>query len=423
MRWILLSLASLALAAVTAVVIFVWQNPGDQAPPPAPETTATPASLPVSLPAAAMVVDDPRFAAIALAAQEEIATGHLPGAVVLLGHQSRVVYRQAFGQRCLEPQPQPMTVETVFDLASLTKVLATATAVMQLSDRGLLRIDDHVTKYWPEFGQHGKECLTLRQLLTHTSGLQEEIDPRAHWSDYREALEAIAMDRLFKLPKTGFRYSDTNFIVLGELVRRVSGQPLNVYCAENIFKPLKMQHTSFNPPEAWQAGTAPCNLQNGRLRWGKVHDPNAYRMGGVAGHAGVFSTADDLAVFAQMMLNRGKSCGASILNPGTVAAMTKPQTISGGPIIRGLGWDIRSPFTQEFNASFPAGSYGHTGFTGPSIWIDPGSQTYLIILTNRLHPRGQGRARPLRAKIAAAVAAAVPMGPPAGVSELGGISK
>jgi len=301
-------------------------------------------------------------------------------------------------------------------------VVATTTAIMQLSDRNLLSIDDPVAKYWPEFGQKGKACLTLRQLLTHTSGLQEGINPRAHWSDYQGALGAIAGDRLLKPPGTEFRYSDVNFIVLGELVRRVSGQPLDVYCTEKIFKPLKMWQTSFKPPRNWQAHIAPCNVLKGRLRWGEVQDPTAYRLGGVAGHAGVFSTADDLAVFAQMLLDGGESRGERILSLGAVVAMTKPQSIAGSPILRGLGWDIQSRFAQEFNASFPAGSFGHTGYTGTSIWIEPRSKTYLIILTNQLHPSGKRQVKTLRAKIAAAVAAAVPMGPAAGVSGLGGIS-
>ncbi len=415
-------MASPALLALTAVVIFVGLTSCDEAPPPSPKAAA-PVTRRESAPAASTVPDDQCFAPIDLAAREEIEAGHIPGAVVLVGHQGQIVYRKAFGQRSLEPRPQSMTVDTIFDLASLTKVVATTTAIMQLSDRGLLNIDDRVAKYWPEFGQNGKAGLTLRQLLTHTSGLRVEINPRAHWSDYQGALEAIAVDRLFKPPGTEFRYSDVNFIVLGEIVRRVSGQPLDVYCTEKIFTPLQMWQTSFKPPRNWQARIAPCNVQKGRLRWGAVQDPTAYRLGGVAGHAGVFSTADDLAVFAQMVLDGGESRGERILSLGAVVAMTTPQGIAGSPILRGLGWDIQSSFTQEFNASFPAGSFGHTGYTGASIWIEPRSRTYLIILTNRLHPRGKGRARPLRAKVAAAVAAAVPMGPAAGVPELGGISK
>ncbi|MFZ2088762.1 MAG: serine hydrolase domain-containing protein [Desulfobaccales bacterium] len=375
-----------------------------------------------SSPSVSLEVDDRRFAQIEVAAQEEIDAGHIPGAVVLVGHRGRIIYRKAFGQRCLEPQPQPMTVDTIFDIASLTKVVATTTAIMQLWDSGLLRLDAPVAKYWPEFGQKGKARLTLRQLLTHTSGLRVGINPRICWSDYQGALQAIAMERPLHPPGTGFRYSDLNFIVLGEVIRRLSGQQLDDYCREKIFKPLKMQQTSFCPPETWQTLTAPCNVVNGHLQWGEVQDPVACRFGGVAGHAGVFSTADDLAVFAQMILDSGECKGTRILSNKSVTVMKKPKHTAGSVIQRGLGWDIKSPLSKEFNASFPAGSFGHTGYTGTSIWIDPRSQTYLIILTNRLHPAGKGQVKKLRAKIAAAVAAAVPAGSPAGAIDEDGTS-
>ena len=414
--------SSPALIAVAVTIICIGLTTCDQAPSPPTRATA-PAHITDRAPGISTTEDDPRFAAIEIAAREEIDAGHLPGAVILVGHQGRVVYRKAFGQRCLGPlpQPQPMTVDTIFDIASLTKVVATTTAIMQLSDRGLLSIDDPVGKYWPEFARNGKAPLTLRQLLLHISGLRVEIDPQVRWSDYPGALAAIAMDRLFRAPGTKFRYSDIDFIVLGEIVQRVSGQHLDIYCTEKIFRPLMMRQTSFNPPENWRARIAPCNVENGRLRWGEVQDPTTYLFGGVAGHAGVFSTADDLSLFAQMLLNGGESQCTRILSPGAVVAMTKPQNIPGSSIHRGLGWDIESPLSKEFNASFPAGSFGHTGYTGTSIWIEPRSKTYLIILTNRLHPSGKGQVKPLRAKIAAAVAAAVPMGPPAGVSGLGDI--
>ncbi|MEW6659715.1 MAG: serine hydrolase [Thermodesulfobacteriota bacterium] len=419
MRQISPSKSSLALAMAAAVAILVGLTACDQAPAPTPTNTAAPAADTDRAPAAPTAVDDTRFAPIEVAAREEIDAQHFPGAVVLVGHQGRVVYRQAFGQRCLEPQPQSMTEDTIFDLSSLTKVVATTTAIMQLSDSGLLNIDATVAKYWPEFAQNGKDCLTLRQLLTHTSGLRVEINPRAHWSNYQEAMEVIAADRLLRPPGTEFRYGDVNFIALGEVVRRVSGQRLDVYCAKKIFKPLGMRQTSFNPPKNWQARIAPCNVLNSRLRWGEVQDPISYRLGGVAGHSGIFSSADDLAVFAQMLLNGGENRGRRILSSGAVAAITKAQGISAGSIRRGLGWDMQSPFSKEFNASFPAESFGHTGYTGTSIWIEPRSKTYLIILTNRLHPSGRGQVKSLRAKIAAAVAAAVPMGPAAGVSDVG----
>ncbi len=394
------------------------------APPPARLEPAPSTPEPRPEPAAALPeVQDPRFARLDQVVRQEIAAGKVPGAVVLVGHQGRIVYRRAFGRRCVEPRPQPMAADTVFDLASLTKVVATTTAVMQLVDARALRLDDTVARHWPEFAPNGKGRITLRQLLTHTSGLRAGVNSRPPWSDYRGALAAIAADRPLNPPGTSCRYSDVNFIVLGEVVRRVSGQPLDVYCAQKIFKPLGMKRTSFTPPTSWQPSIAPCDLQHGRLRWGEVQDPTAARLGGVAGHAGVFSTADDLARFAQMLLDRGESQGRRILSPEAVAAMTRPQPLPGGSIRRGLGWDSRSPYSKEFNASFPAGSFGHTGYTGTSIWCEPRSKTFLIILTNRLHPHGQGGVKALRAKTAAAVAAALSLGPPAGIAAPGNFSR
>lgn len=365
-------------------------------------------------PAAFALEDDPRFADIEVAVLEEINCGNIPGAVVLVGHQGRVVYRKAFGQLWVKDKVQSMTVDTIFDLASLTKVVATTTAIMQLWDRGLIKISDPIIKYWPEFGQNGKSSITLSQLLTHTSGLRDEINPHVKWSDYQGALEAIAVDKLIPW-KTKFKYSDVDFIVLGEIVQRLSKQSLNSYCTEKIFQPLKMDKTTFNPPETWLPGIAPCNQENSVWLWGKVQDPDARKFGGVAGHAGLFSNANDLSVFAQMLLNGGESQGQRILTAKAVSAMTRPRNIleNSSTIRRGFGWDIKSPFSMRFNTSFPAGSFGHTGFTGTSIWIDPRSKTYLIILTNCLHPNGKGKVQDLREKVAAAVARAVPMGPPA----------
>lgn len=384
-------------------------------PPPAARVEPAPVAPPTP-PPAAPGVDARRLTRIDSVVQQEIAAGHIPGAVVLVGHDGRIVYRKAFGNRWVEPRPQPMTVDTVFDIASLTKVMATTTAIMQLAQDGCLGLDDAAARYWPEFARNGKGRITIRQLLTHTSGLRAEVNPRGRWSTYQGALAVIAADRPVNPPGTKFRYSDVNFIVLGEVVRRVSGQPLDVYCARKIFGPLKMGDTSFRPRLAQQARVAPCDVQNGSRRCGQVQDPTAYRMGGVAGHAGVFSTADDLAVFAQMLLDGGLSRGQRLLSPAAVAAMSKPQRLPGSSILRGLGWDLRSPYSKDFNASFPPGSFGHTGYTGTSIWMDPRSKTFLIILTNRLHPNGKGQVKTLRAKTAAAVAAAVPLGPAAGVA-------
>ncbi|MFA5111675.1 MAG: serine hydrolase, partial [Desulfobaccales bacterium] len=389
------------------------------APPPLPPIIVEPAPpRPAPAPPEAPEVDAARFAPLDRVAKQEIAAGHIPGAVILVGHRGKIVYRKAFGRRAVEPCPEPMTVNTVFDLASLTKVVATTTAVMTLVDRGAIRVDDPVAAYWPAFAANGKGSITVRQLMTHTSGLRPGMPSQPHWSDYDGAITAIVHDHPVYTPGTQFRYSDVNFIALGEVVHRVSHQPLNVYCQREVFGPLGMKDSSFKPPSNLRPRVAPTDYQGKGLRWCVVSDPTAYHMGGVAGHAGVFSTANDLAILAQMLIDGGASQGKQFLSPKAVAAMTKPYPVPGGNTQRGLGWDIRSPYSKVFNVAFPKGSFGHTGYTGTSIWIDPHSQTFLIVLTSRLHPNGRGNVRPLREKTAAAVAAAVPMGPPARVAAL-----
>lgn len=360
----------------------------------------------------------PGLANLGEAAQQEIAAGHLAGAVILVGHRDKIIYRKAFGLKSQQPRVEAMTPDTIFDLASLTKVVATTTAILQLAELGQLELDRAAADYWPAFAENGKQNITLRQLLTHTSGLRAEVISKVRWSGYQGALRAIETDKPAEMPGTTFRYSDVNFIVLGEIVRRISGLPLDEYCARNIFGPLGMKDTSFNPPPRERSRIAPSS----DLRWGEVQDPTAYRMGGVAGNAGLFSTVDDLAVLARMILNGGEWHGRRILAPSSIAALSEAHTIPGSSTLRGLGWDIRSPYSKEHTAWFPKGSFGHTGYTGTSMWIDAKSGTFLIILTSRLHPDGKGSVKPLRAKAAAAVAAAIPMGPPADTSTLAGNS-
>jgi uncharacterized protein YbbC (DUF1343 family)/CubicO group peptidase (beta-lactamase class C family) len=381
------------------------------APPPLPPVIVEP--LPPATPPPAPEIDSRRFAKIDQVASQEVAAGHIPGAVILVGHQGKTVYRKAFGQRTLTPRVQPMKTDTVFDLASLTKVVATTTAIMMLVDRGQIHLDRPAATYWPAFAANGKGAITIRQLLTHTSGLRAGMASRPPWSDYDGAMEAIAQDHPVRTPGTQFNYSDVNFITLGEIVHRVSHMPLNVFCKREVFEPLGMKDTSFLPSPALKPRIAPTDYQGSGMRWGVVSDPTSYRMGGVAGHAGVFATADDLALLALMLVNGGEGQDKRILSAGAVAAMTKAQRLPGISTQRGLGWDMRSPYSRVFNAAFPAGSFGHTGYTGTAMWIDPASKTFMIILTSRLHPNGQGNVKPLRAKTAAAVAAAVPMGPPA----------
>jgi uncharacterized protein YbbC (DUF1343 family)/CubicO group peptidase (beta-lactamase class C family) len=348
-----------------------------------------------------------RLGAVDSVIQQAIADG-LPGAVLVVGHDGRVIYRKAYGNRALEPKPEAMTLDTVFDLASLTKVIATTTAVMQLVEQGKVRMNDPVAKYLPEFAQNGKEDITVRQLLTHYSGLEPDLDLKMPWEKKETAYAMAFAETPAQTPGSGFVYSDINFIVLGALVERVSGETLDAYTTKHIFAPLKMTHTRFVPPAAWRAKIAPTQYdENEHMLRGDVHDPTARRMGGVAGHAGLFSTADDLAKFAQVLLNGGDG----ILSAAAVAKMTSPEQPPAAPVLRGFGWDIDSPFSSNRGDLLPVGSFGHTGFTGTSVWIDPTTQTYIILLTNAVHPRGKGNAIALRSKVATEVAAALSLNP------------
>ncbi len=345
-----------------------------------------------------------QMAPISEIVQDAIRTDKIPGAVILIGNHNRVVYRRAFGYRELEPEKLPMTVDTIFDLASLTKVVATTTAIMRLAEAGKLSVEDEVVKYWPEFGANGKERITIRQLLTHYSGLRPDLNLGSEWSGYDTALSMIAAEKPVLPPGTRFIYSDINFEILGEIVRRISGQPLDVYCAEHIFKPLGMKDTGFKPSPSLIRRIAPTQYIHGKMLKGVVHDPTAYNMGGVAGHAGLFSTASDLSIFAQMLLNGGVIKGVRVLSSATVEKMTTPQSPPHMLPLRGFGWDIGSPFASNRDELLPAGSYSHTGFTGTGIWIDPVSRTYVIILTNQVHPYGKGDAGPLRDQIISLIA-------------------
>ena len=342
--------------------------------------------------------------------EQSIHDGTIPGAVLLVGHNGVVIYRKAYGNRALEPQREPMTLDTIFDLASLTKVIVTTTAVMQLVEQGKVRLNDPVAKYLPEFAQNGKEDITVRQLLTHYSGLEPDLDLKMGWEGKKTAYRMAFAETPQNPPGSRFSYSDIDFIVVGALVERVSGEALDVYATRHIFSPLKMTRTRFLPPAAWRAGwiekIAPTQYdENEHMLRGVVHDPTARRMGGVAGHAGLFSTADDLAKFAQALLNGG----AGILSAASVEKMTQPEQPPSAPVLRGFGWDIDSPFSSNRGDLLPVGGFGHTGFTGTSLWIDPTTETYIILLTNAVHPRGKGNATALRSKVATAVAAALPL--------------
>ena len=331
--------------------------------------------------------------------EKAVADHRIPGGVLLVGHNGRVIYRKAFGSRSLEPKQETMTIDTIFDLASLTKCIATATSVMKLLEEGRVRLNDPVAAYLPEFAQNGKQDITVRELMTHYSGLAPDLDLKTAWQG-RDAAFTMAMQQTpANPPGSRFVYSDINFEVLGFLVERVSGMPLNVFAERNIFGPLAMRHTRFLPPADWKPMIAPTQYdENGAMLRGVVHDPTARRMGGVAGHAGLFSTADDLSIFAEEMLH-----GSHILNRVTVEKMTTPQQPANAASLRGLGWDIDSPFSTNRGELLPVGSFGHTGFTGTSLWMDPVTDTYIILLTNAVHPRGGASTVSLRSRVATAV--------------------
>jgi uncharacterized protein YbbC (DUF1343 family) len=372
------------------------QNPGS----PQPLTTIAPSAVGMS-PTHLTNLDQ--------IVEAEIGKKQLPGAVVIVGRQGKIVWRRAYGNRALEPNFEPMTVDTIFDLASLTKVVATATSIMILAERGQLRLVDPVASYIPEFAEMGKKNITVEQLLIHRSGLIADNDLKDYEQGPEKAMQNIW--RLAPLSEAGskFIYSDVNYIVLAEIVKRVSGKPVDEFAAENIFRPLGMKDTGYKPLDRLGAGVktriAPTEKRgagarvegagekaSGEEKWmrGEVHDPRAYLLGGVAGHAGLFSTADDLAIYCQMILNRGQYQGVRILSPLAVERMAEARASGGNAVdglARGIGWDIFTGFSGNRGDLFPVGSFGHTGFTGTSLWIDPSSETFVVFLSNRVHPK------------------------------------
>lgn len=356
------------------------------------------------------------------AVEKAIAADEIPGAVLIAESKGQILLRKAYGNRALLPAREPMTLDTVFDVASLTKVVATTSAILKLLEEGKVRLNDPAAKYVPEFATNEKDQITLRHLMTHTSGLRPIPRLPDKWNGADDVLKAIYDDTLVAAPGARFLYSDCNFILLAEVVRRLSGVPLNEYVEKNVFQPLGMNTTRFLPPEAWRTRIAPteeidlpdgakAGSGKGRVLRGVVHDPRSRGMGGVAGHAGLFSTADDLAIFCRMLIERGEIPGkreARVFSSASIVRATTTQTPPWSPTRRGLGWDIDSVFSAPRGDLLPPGeSYGHTGFTGTSIWVDPGSETFIVLLTNSVHPRVRPAISSLRSKIATAVAAAV----------------
>lgn len=489
--------------AVTAVLLaLATSSCGEARRPEAPESThstqttafATPSSSSKPLP-------NKEFDTVSALIDDAIAAHQLPGAVVVVGHGGTTVYEQAFGLRKLagEPGPdgvptpeEPMTDDTIFDLASLTKSLATATAVMQLYEQGKVQLDDAVENYLPDFNP-GRDPLradvTVRMLLTHTSGLVGELDLRDSWGlngpDKAEGIHRALTKPLEAAPGASFRYSDVNFILLGLMVERITGKPEDVYVQQNVFEPLGMGDTRYLPPAkacgphqirgsavALTAGPqTPCgagewdaalvsrvaptardeesradpraNPDLDFLLRGTVHDPTARRMGGVAGSSGVFSTAHDVSIYAQALLDRLAGRPSTFpLTQATLQLMTGPEQPGhtpgqveaanaatreaiattpntehpllaphypaiAGQNLRGFGWDIDTGHSKPRGMVFPIGSFGHVGFTGTSLWIDPASDTYVVLLTNVIHLRGSAPITNLQGELATLAARAL----------------
>lgn len=372
----------------------------------------------VSLGAQSARLDTGKLEGIERVVRDAIQDKQLPGAVVLVGRGDKVLYKEAIGNRALVPSVEPMTPDTIFDLASLTKVVATTTSVMILVEEGRIRLNDRVSSHLPGFERYGKEQITIRHLMTHVSGLRPDVDLADAWEGSDAAIKLAFEEVPGSAPNERFVYSDINYFLLGEIVARVGGKPLDEFARERIFEPLGMKDTGFNPPSSARPRIAPterctrygwpCEGPDMQMLRGTVHDPTARRMAGVAGHAGLFSTADDLAIFCRMLLAGGAYKGTRILAPLTVAKMTSPATPPGERNVRGFGWDMDSSFSSNRGELLPLGSFGHTGFTGTSLWIDPTTKLFVVFLSNRLHPDGKGDVTPLRARVATIAASAIP---------------
>jgi uncharacterized protein YbbC (DUF1343 family) len=355
-------------------------------------------------------LDEVRLSLIDDLVKKAIGRKKLPGAVVLVGLRDHIYYRKAIGNRALWPSIEPMTVDTVFDIASLTKVVATTPSIMLLIEQGRIRLKDRVSYYVPNFGRHNKSKITIRHLLTHMSGLRADLDLSKSWKGYDRAIALAVEEVPLAKPDVRFIYSDINFFILGHIVKRVSGLSLDEFAHANFFEPLEMKDTMFNPPGLLRSRIAPTGIYRGPDKTvfrGRVHDPTAGRMGGVAGHAGLFTTVDDLANFCRMLVGGGSFGGERVLSPLTIRKMISPSTPPKERNVRGLGWDLDSKYSANRGDLFPSGSFGHTGFTGTSLWLDPLSGLYVVFLSNRVHPDGKGNVVSLRGKVSTIAASAL----------------
>jgi uncharacterized protein YbbC (DUF1343 family)/CubicO group peptidase (beta-lactamase class C family) len=351
--------------------------------------------------------DAGRLSRIDATVESAIARKQFPGAVVLVGRHGKIAYVKAYGNRAIVPNVEPMTRDTIFDMASLTKPMATATSMMILLESGKYKLDDSIIKHMPEFDSNGKRAITIDHLLRHRAGLIPDNALKDYLDGPTKAWERLAGIDLQSAPGEKFAYSDVGFLILGKLVERLSKQPLDQFALKNIFEPLGMTDTSYLPPAQKKSRIAPTEPYKSVMMRGNVHDPRANELGGVAGHAGLFSTVDDVAIYAQTLLNGGVGPnGQRILAPLTVRKMIDAADTPPGQR-RGLGWDVDTPYSSLRGAFFNEPSFGHTGFTGTSLWIDPETKSFVIMLTSRLHPDGKGNPLPTRAELATIVASSI----------------
>ncbi|MEQ1843146.1 MAG: serine hydrolase domain-containing protein, partial [Verrucomicrobiales bacterium] len=353
---------------------------------------------------------------------EAIKKAEIPGAVLWF-ESAGEVYLKAYGNRLVSPGSEVMTTDTLFDVASLTKVMATTPAILRLIEEGKISLDDPISKHLPEFLTGGvrpevedpmvtaedRKSITIRHLITHQSGLPPGIFlSEADFWGRAEGVRRAATVGLIERPGSRFRYSDVNFILLGEIVRRVSGQGLDQYVQEHFYTPLGMTETGFLPDASSRSRIAPTTVIEGYgLLRGQVHDPTARRMEGVAGHAGLFSSAQDVATFVRLFLKKGIVEGNAVLEPESIKRATTNQLPVSLGVERGFGWDIGSSFASQRGEKFPKSGYGHTGWTGTSIWVDPASESFVILLANRNHPSEAGVIKALRTKVGTLAAEAV----------------
>jgi len=342
----------------------------------------------------------PAFEQIDKIVEEEIEKGNFPGAVVLVGRQNEILYWKAFGHQVIEPNVEPAGKDTIFDLASLTKPIATAPSIMILKDRGAIDLDDYVGKYLPAFACNGKQEVRIRHLLTHTSGLPAYTNADALKEQFgtpcpEKVIEKICSLQAASKPGEEFRYSCLGYITLAKIVEVASGKSIDDFSQENIFAPLGMKRTTYNPPESWRKGIAGSEIADGPLFRGTVHDPLARLMAGVSGNAGLFSNAHDLSIYCQMLLNGGIYKGKRILSTEAINLLTTEQALG-----RACGFDVKSSYSWVKGSYASERAFCHIGYTGTSIVCDPASKTFVIILANRVHPKDDGSAKPVRMKVA-----------------------